>query len=62
MEKICPKCNHINRIDLELIIEQYVCSNCNGLINIAENKFVKEISKSQYLLHLKLGKKDQLKE
>ena len=60
MEKICPKCNHINRIDLELIIEQYVCSNCNGLINIAENKFVKEISKSQYFTSLKIGQKGSI--
>ena len=37
MEKICPKCDHVNRIDLELVIEQYVCSNCNGLIDFAEN-------------------------
>ena len=57
MEKICPKCNHINRADLELVIEQYVCSNCNGLIDFAENKFVKEISNSKYFTSLKVGQK-----
>jgi hypothetical protein len=57
MEKICPKCNHPNHLDLELAIEQYVCSNCKALIDAAENKFIKEISSCKYFTSLKIGQK-----
>lgn len=57
MEKICPKCNHINHLDLELSIEQYICSKCKGLIDATENKFLKEISYSRYITTLSIGQK-----
>ena len=60
MEKICPKCNYINHLDLELAIEEYVCSNCKGLINVVENKFVKGISNSEYFTSLKIGQKGKI--
>lgn len=60
MEKICPKCSHINSINLNFTVEQYVCSNCNGIIDSAENKYIKEVSKSQYFTSLRIGQKGKI--
>lgn len=57
MKKICPKCNHENSFEIDFPVEQYVCNKCKGLIDFAENKFIKEVSNSRYITTLSVGQK-----
>lgn len=62
MKKICPKCKQVNQLDIDFSIEQYVCSNCCGLIDSIEDKYVKEVSKSHYFISLRVGQKGRIEE
>lgn len=57
MNKICPKCSSENTLDINFSVEQYVCNKCKGLIDFAENKFIKEIPNSRYITTLSVGQK-----
>lgn len=57
MKKICPKCNHENSLEIDFPVEQYLCNKCKGLIDFAENKFIKEVSNSRYITTLSVGQK-----